>query len=230
MNLNAQEVLIRQFPGLDTLPKNYGPNRDSYFAGLIGYGHFFGPSDSSAADLNVPRSIYISYGYRTKFKLSEGFNLGSDFLFEYRNYNIKQSSTKEVFGPTTHRKERLLQGSVAWSLFARINFSKRGNHLGKYLDFFGAIHYTPINRYLVFDRLDDSTGAKMHKQVYTRLQFTQKLYTQVGIRYGISFFQLQVFYRPTNLFKRKNDFPFPELPRFGAGILIDIDQSDQYKD
>lgn len=225
----AQEVLIRQFPGLDTIPKKYGPNRESYTAALIGYGHLFGPTDSSGSNVNVPRSIYITYGMRSKTKISEGFNLGFDFFFEYRNFNISQSDNKTIFGIDHHRRERYIQGTINAGLFMRFNFSKRGNHLGKYLDLFGNVMYSPINRYIVHDRLPDSTGAKLQKTVLSRLQFAQKWSGQVGLRYGISFFQIQAFYRPFNLFKNSTDYPYPELPRFGLGILIDIDQSEYNK-
>jgi hypothetical protein len=222
MQMNAQEYLIRQFPDLDTIEKEYGANLTNYNAMIYGFGVHFGPTDSSGSDINSARSFYFTYGGRHKYKITSTYNLGIDYFFEYRNFGIAQSSSKVFASTIEHSKERYSQITFNIGLFNRFNLSKRGNHLGKYIDVFITGIYSPFNRYYTFDKTNGG-GSKYIKQVYSKLEFANKLFAQVGLRYGISFFQFQAFYRPLDMFKKTNLFPYPELPRFGAGIIIDIE-------
>lgn len=227
--VQAQEYLIRQFPRLDTIPSTVGANRTHYYASFFGFGSLFGPTDSSGSNINTQRSYWICSGWRYKRKHSAFFNTGSDVSVEVRNFNLAQTSKKVFAGQFTHKKERLFQVTLNYSIFFRFNLVKRGNHLGKYIDLYGTGIYAPLVRHYTYDPIDPAYGAKNGKHVFSRLQYAQRWFAQVGLRYGISFFQLQVFYRPLNMFKKTDQFPYPELPRFGAGILIDIERRTDKK-
>jgi len=226
LTLKGQEFLIHQFPALDTVEKTHGPNRATYIANIVGFGCLFGPTDSSGSNVNPQQSVYYTYGARIKTKVTEFFHYGSDFFLEYRNFNIRQNDDKVFADPFEHKKERYVQLTINLGLYTRFNFSKRGNHLGKYLDLFFNGTYSPVNRYYVYDKIPSGSGARNQKQVFSKLEFANKLWGQVGLRYGISFFQFQAFYRPFNMFKNTQKFPYPELPRFGLGILIDIESDN----
>jgi len=218
----AQEYLIRQFPRLDTIPSKIGPNRTHYLATFFGFGSLFGPTDSSGSDVNPARSYWINAGWRYKKKHSTFFNTGSDLFFEVRNFSLAQTDEKVFAGQFKHKKERLFQVTINYSLFFRFNLVKRGNHLGKYIDLFATAIYAPIERHYTYDKIDAVYGETRGKHVFTHLQYIQRFFGQVGVRYGISAVQFQVFYRPLDMFKNSGRFPYPELPRFGAGIIIDI--------
>ncbi|HLP11047.1 MAG TPA: hypothetical protein VK177_03885 [Flavobacteriales bacterium] len=222
--VNAQDYLIHQFPKLDTIPKEYGPNLKNYEAMIYGLGALFGNSDSSGSNINPGKSFYVTYGARYKNKVTKFLNTGFDFMFEYRNFNLAQTN-KKVFADTIiHKKERYMQLTVGAGYFLRFNLTKRrGNHLGKYIDVYCNGYYSPINRYYVYDKLPKGSGARHEKLMYRKLEFANPFWAQTGLRYGISFFQFQAFYRFTNMFKKPDKFSFPELPRFGAGILIDLE-------
>lgn len=220
--LQAQEYLIRQFPALDTAEKEYGANLANYDAMIYGFGFMGGPTDSSGSDINPQRSFYITYGGRHKYKISSAYNIGVDYFFEYRNFNIAQTNSKVFASTLEHKKERYSQITFNLGLFNRFNLSKRGNHLGKYFDIFINGIYSPFNRYYTFDK-STGGGSKYIKQVYSKLEFANKFFAQIGLRYGISFFQIQAFYRPLDMFKKTDKFPYPELPRFGIGLMIDIE-------
>jgi hypothetical protein len=219
----AQEILIRQFPQLDTIPSEKGPNRKHYYATFFGFGSLFGSSDSSGSDINPAKSYWVSLGFRYKRKYSSFFNTGWDLSIEARNFNIKQSDEKVFGGKFTHQRERLFQYTANVSFFTRFNLSKRGDHLGKYIDLFATAIYAPIERHYTYDKIDAIYGETRGKHVFTHLQYIERFFGQVGIRYGLSFLQFQVFYRPLDMFKNSSRFPYPELPRFGAGIVIDIE-------
>lgn len=222
--LQAQEYLIRQFPKLDTIPKEYGPNLPNYEAMIYGLGTMFGNSDSSGSNINPGKSFYVTYGMRYKRKVTKFFNTGFDFMFEYRNFSIAQTPQKVFADTIKHKKERYMQITAGLGYFWRFNLTpKRGNHLGKYIDVFCNGYYSPINRYYAYDKLAKGTGARQEKHMYRKLEFANQFWAQAGLRYGISFFQFQAFYRFTDMFKKTDKFPYPELPRFGAGIIIDLE-------
>lgn len=220
--LHAQEYIMRQFPKIDTIPKTEGPNRKDYYAAFYSFGYLFGPTDSSASDIRWSKSFWFSMGGRYKNKRSEFFNTGVDYSVDVFNYRIAQTDKKRFADSIIHHKEKFVQFSMSLSYFFRFNLTKRGNHLGKYIDLFAIGTWSPFNRYVVYDKISGDNAAKLEKSVFTKLQFVEKLNYKVGIRYGISFFQIMAFYRPGNLFKRTADFPYAELPRFGAGIMLDI--------
>lgn len=223
-DVRAQEYLIRQFPGLDTIPATYGPNRKHYAAVFYGFGALFGPTDSSGSNILPERSYWLTLGFRHKKKHSSFFNTGTDFFIEARNFSLAQTD-KKVFGGTfLHRKERLHQYTVNLSLFMRFNLVKRGDHLGKYIDLYATGIYAPITRHYTYDKIDPLYGSKNGKHTFSQLQYTRRIFAQVGLRLGISFLQFQFFYRPVNMLKRTKDFPYPELPRFGAGIILDVER------
>ena len=221
-NILAQEYILRQFPKLDTIPKTEGPNRKDYYASYYSFGYLFGSTDSSASDVLWSKSFWFAIGGRYKNKRTEFFNTGVDYQLEVQNFRIAQTNKKYFADTLIHKKAKYVQYSMSLSYFLRFNLTKRGNHLGKYIDLFGMFTYAPFNRYAVFDKINASSGSKLEKKVYSKLQFAENFYYRVGVRYGISIFQIVAFYRPDNLFKRKSDFPYAELPRFGAGIMLDI--------
>jgi len=222
--LSAQEYLIRQFPKVDTIPKEYGPNLKQYQAMLYGMGVMLGNTDSSGSNIVPGKSFYVTYGARYKNKVTTFFNTGFDFMFEFRNFHIAQGPNKVFADTVRHKKERFMQVTVGLGYFMRFNLTpKRGNHLGKYIDIYCNGYYAPVNRYYVYDKLPSGSGARQEKHVYRKLEFVNPLWAQAGLRYGISLFQFQAFYRFTNMFRKTDKFPFPELPRFGAGIVIDLE-------
>ena len=222
-NCQAQEYLIHQFPLLDTIDEEFGPNLANYDAMIYGFGFYGGPTDSSGSNINPAKSFYINYGGRHKYKITTAYNIGIDYFLSYRNFNIAQTNTKVIGGNVEHKKERYSQITIQLGLFNRFNLSKRGNHLGKYIDLFVNGIYSPFNRYYIFDKTNSTTGSRYSKQVFSKLEFASKLFAEVGLRYGISFFQVQATYRPLSMFKKSNLYPFPELPRFGIGLMIDIE-------
>ncbi len=221
--LDAQEFLIHQYPKLDTLPKKIGANRENYYAGLGGFGFFGGPTDSSASDVSILRSAYWTIGGRYKHKRNNVFSSGIDWYITYRQYRILQTNQKTFGGQVKHQRERYSQLTLDVSYFWRFNLNKRGNHLGKYIDLFTTGIFSPMNRYVVHDKIDPLYGTKEGKYVFSKLQYARWFYYNVGMRYGISFFQFVATYRLGNMFKRTNQYPYAELPRFSLGILIDIE-------
>lgn len=220
----AQEHLIRQFPGLDTIPSEHGPNRKHYTAIFYGFGPMFGSTDSAGSNINPGRSFWFSLGYKFKRRHSSFFNTGSELFMEYRNFNIAQTSQKVFGGRFTHEKERFSQVTFNLSLFMRFNLVKRGDHLGRYIDLYAQGIYVPIARHYTYDKIDPAYGAKSGKHQFSKLQYVERWLAQVGMRFGLSVLQVQVFYRPTSMFKKNDLFPWPELPRFGAGIILDFEQ------
>lgn len=226
--LTAQDYLIRQFPLQDTVEKEHGPNRKNYSALLFGFGWMGGPTDSMGSNIRPGKSFYLTYGGRFKRKRNNFIHTGSDFYLEWRRFYIDQSN-KKVFADTLiHKKETFSQLTLNFSPYIRFHLGKRGDHLGKYIDIYGAIMYSFFNRQYTYDKLDANANARYIKQTQSKLKYVNPWFAQVGIRYGISFFQVQAFYRPFRMFKNSSEYPFPELPRFGLGLLFDL-KDDSYK-
>ena len=132
-NLGAQEILLQQDVNKDTVVSKFGPNKTHHVILYTGIGFFVSPS-SKGSQINSYSSSDYRIGARYKLKLCSWEAIGFDAYYNTNNFNLKQSNQKTIPNKTLHDKEKLVTNNVAVDFFNRINFGKRGNILGKYLD------------------------------------------------------------------------------------------------
>lgn len=234
----AQTVVMQQDVNQDTLETSWGPNKRHHIQRYIGFGLGIGTEDRSFAGKELNDVKYgfgtgnIMLGMRYKFRLAEHYALGLDLGYNRQSYNFKQRDDKFFPAPGKFDKERLTLHNVALEAYQRINFGRRGNHLGKYLDMGAYGEWNFSNVHLIKDEVEDplaNGGARKIKAKYKNLTYLHNLNYGVSARLGFGRWVVFGRYRLSDMFAQnklkqvlETTETYPELPRLTVGIQIGL--------
>lgn len=222
-NISAQVILIQENVNADTVLSETGPNRKKYYSGFYSVGMIFGQPDSTGSAIDSKASYHLQLGNRAKFKVNNVLSWGVENMFDYKSFRIKQNDDKTFGGDVLHKKETFIVLSYELLLFTRFNIDpKRGDHLGKYLDLGVYGGYNLIKRHKVVDTVSSVYGFERGKYIMTNLKYVEKFNYGVTARIGWWGLSLYCNYRLSSLFKPFQSINYQELPRFEAGINIDV--------
>jgi hypothetical protein len=202
-----------------------GPNTKSFKQLVIGTGLIVG--DTPELKINNLRSGYFYAGFRQKFKVLSFYSAGYEIGYNALHFNIKQTEDKMIPNSILHDKEKLRFHDCHLLLFNRLNFGKRGNVIGRFIDFGGYVDYIFSSSHYTKDKTEESAlspGADVYADVtvvkHSKLDYVQPFGYGVLARAGINWFAVKVTYRLSEFFREKYDWP--ELPRLYLGIELTI--------
>ena len=226
MNLHAQKVLLEQHVQKDSVLPSFGPNLKHFMYFDIGYGFVAGNS-SFGSEIDYGRSTSFLFGLRYKRKISNYYSLG--FSLDYFNilYRLKQDSSKILPDKNLHNKEILKTNNFSLEFYNRINFDKRGNFMGKYIDlgFYGNLPFSSSHQYSD-DKIKPNAGKT--KVINTELKYLSTLNYGLSGRIGFNRLVFYATYRLSDIFKKSvgNEYVvrFNELPRGLVGIQLGLFQ------
>jgi hypothetical protein len=219
----AQVILIQENVNADTTLSETGPNRKKYNSGFYSIGMIFGAPDSIGSAIDAKASFHLQLGSRVKLKLNNVFSWGIENMLDYKSFRIKQIDDKTFGGDVIHKKEAFIVLSYELLFFTRINFDpKRGDHLGKYIDLGAFGGYNFLRRHKVVDTVNTQYGFERGKYIMSDLKYVEKFNYGLTARIGWWGLSLYCNYRLSDLFKPYQSIDYQELPRYEAGINIDI--------
>lgn len=212
------------FQEVDTTGKisKFGPNR-LFFAHPFGQ---FGAMEFPqvyGAQTNW-WSCSLAYGLRMKLKLFFWNALVVDAAYRYDRYSIRQDTPKLLpLSSDNHVRERISLHNFSVTACDRINFRRRGNVLGIWLDL--GVYADDILRStnVYVDRHYDSNGTSGYsyksKTTIARLPYLEKVNYGLTIRTGGEFTSMFIQYRMNDLFNydSSNNRDLPKLI-FGIGF------------
>lgn len=202
----------------------YGPNRFFFIHGLVQLGAITGPQDYSM-EVN-PWSWTLTYGARFKWKLWSWNAFVTDVGYRFDNYSLKKRQPGlPPFHPDLHQRTRVSVNNFSLVFCDRVNFGRRGNVLGNYLDlgvygdwnFFTG--YVYVDQYYLTNPVD---GGQYKQKVHvSKLSYISQWNYGLTVRYGNDRFGVFARYR-------LNDFvtnPLPsthyhDLPKLAVGIEL----------
>ncbi|PKP22459.1 MAG: hypothetical protein CVU05_03705 [Bacteroidetes bacterium HGW-Bacteroidetes-21] len=229
--LNAQTVLMDENPGQDTIVPKWGKNRQNFIHLYFGYSMFADNFSDIYTDqffIQAPNLKWLSshdftIGLRYKLKITSFYAMGLDLGWNNKTFSIEQESDKSFPTPIVHNKEKIYYNTMSLEYFNRINFDRRGNKIGKFLDIgaygfvcIGSVHYTMD----ILENMNSGYSTKTEVKNYSPDYLVKNGYG-LSARLGINNFVLTARYRMSDLIKEKYNF-FPEFPRLEAGIQFSI--------
>ncbi|PCH94330.1 MAG: hypothetical protein COB85_05750, partial [Bacteroidetes bacterium] len=132
-----------------------------------------------------------------------------------------------------HKKEKLVFYNLSLGLFNRINYGKRGNYMGNYVDLgvridwpFSVVHFTK-DKYPVATA---NNGGTVRTRT-SALIFTEAINYSIYARFGFARYVITASYRLSNLFVTDPEVyqqygngieTYPELPALLIGIEISL--------
>ncbi|OPZ98137.1 MAG: hypothetical protein BWY70_01309 [Bacteroidetes bacterium ADurb.Bin408] len=210
----AQEVLLKQDVDKDTLVRNVGPNLRHYHHTYFSYGFAAMPSEKGA-DIKYGNSSFFDFGYRYKLKICNHYAVGTDFNMGFYYYNMMQNTSKVLPDTLLNDKENFNFSNLSLGLYNRINFGKRGNYVGNFLDLgaYGLFNYSMVH--FTKNHMPDKSIVETRTR---KLGYYNMLGWGLTARLGFNRYIITANYRMSNLFK--TNYNYPELSRLTVGFQI----------
>ncbi|QNE39221.1 hypothetical protein F1C16_06435 [Hymenobacter sp. NBH84] len=215
----AQRILLRANVANDTTYEIYGPNRAFYNHFYFGYAAVVGPSAGTGAELEYGRSADIFVGLRNKWRLNQTLSLGADLRYDRLAYYLRQNDQKVLPTSAQHHTEYLALHQAQAHGFVRINYGRRGNAIGRYVDLLGWGGWVMGSTHFYEDR-PGPNGARKQRVSERGLSYVRRWPYGVGARAGIGRFALVGRYRLADTFTSSAQTRYPELPRWTLGLEL----------
>jgi hypothetical protein len=214
--IHAQTMLLDRNPAIDTTISRSGPNRANYTHSYMSFG-FLADGGSAGATGKPGSFASFQFGVRYKRRLSQTFALGYDVAYDFNQINLKQSAGKMVPDSFLNNKEKLMSYNALGSVYLRLNFGRRGNQLGKYLDLGGFATYTFAHVRFVKNKLPDNTTIRSR---VSGLKYYEALNYGLCGRIGMN--RIVVFgqYRLSDFFKSSLNLPEPSRLVLGVQFVL----------
>jgi hypothetical protein len=131
----SQEVLLNQYVYSDSVRGNWGQNKSHWmhFYGAFG---FITPIDQSTwSPIYFGKASNWELGLRYKKRITNWLAIGGNISYDFFNYRMEQSIEKTFPDKQFYDKQKVLIHNFSMQPFIRINYGRRGNKIGNYVDF-----------------------------------------------------------------------------------------------
>ncbi|MBU0764418.1 MAG: PorT family protein [Bacteroidetes bacterium] len=217
----SQTVLLEKDVRADSVQSKWGPNRSNYINIYFGFGFFADPPVSDSAEIIYGKSNSYALSVRYKKKICEFWAVGLGLYYNAINYSLKQSIYKVIPNKFIHDKEQMNVQYIGMELYERLNFKRRGDIIGVYVDagLYAGLRIYSWNKSVDKFKNRELSGAKKMEITYKKLTYLEKFEYGITARMGINRVALYGTYRLSNLFT--DDYTqYPELPRLTIGVEV----------
>lgn len=216
---HAQQVLVQASVANDTVKTTFGPNRRYFGHAYFGFGLLAGPAGTGAAVRYGLGSAELRAGGRLKFRFSQALALNADLGYVYQRYSLAQNGQKIIPTPNLHRSESLGLHQLYSELSLRLNYGRRGNAVGRYVDLLAGGSWVAATSHTTED--DPAPGIGSVETTEHGLPYLRRWSSTVGGRVGIDRYALTARYRLSSVFA-PGYAAWPELPRWTLGVEVGL--------
>lgn len=212
----AQSVILDETVAVDAPKPKTGPNLRHFHHLFIGFS-FAAPEAEKGAAVHYGSSNCFDFGYRYKLKVSGHYAIGSDLWAGFSNYRMRQEAGKLLPDTVLNGRETLNFSHLSASFYNRINFGRRGNHVGRFFD--AGVYGQYVYNYVHYTRNKAHDGVVT--EVYQKhLPYYEPLNWGLLARIGFNRFVFTGTYRMSGLFKPS--YNLPDLPLLQVGMQIGL--------
>ncbi|MBO2010958.1 hypothetical protein [Hymenobacter negativus] len=216
---HAQQVLVQGNVAEDTVKNAFGPNRH-YFGHLyVGYGLLAGAAAPGSEIRYGLRSAELRAGGRLKIRFTQALAATVDLGYGYLRYDLAQNSQKLLPTPSLHRRETLGLHRLYSEVGLRLNYGRRGNTVGSYLDLLAGGGWVAGTSHTTED--DPGPGIGSVETTEHGLPYLRRWTTGLGARLGFDRYALTARYRTSAAYASAYT-AWPELPRWVLGVEIGL--------
>jgi hypothetical protein len=208
----SQDVLLSETVDSTYKSSSFGPNSRHFIHVYCNFGFVFGETGQKAVVTKFG-SNNIGLGLRYKLKIMNSIATGVDLELNAQNIFYPDHD------PVLKEKYNILDIKYAW--YARINFGKRGDIMGKFLDFgvWGA-STCQSSKFL---------KTKVENKDYQYLESYQKELKYINTfnygflaRLGYEQFVIYVQYRYSDFLKQNFHDTYQNIPAWTVGLQIGL--------
>jgi hypothetical protein len=201
----------------------YGPNRLFFAHGLAQLGGKPGPQ-YYGAQTNW-WSYSLEYGLRMKLKLWSWESLTMDIGYRYDRFSLRMDTPRLApLDNTHHQREKISLHNFSGAFCERINFGKRGNVMGTWLDIgvYGDWAFRTGDVYVDqhYDSNSPSGYRYKSKTKINRLPYMEKINYGFTARLGGDYVGIFAMWRWNDLIKQSYTSSERDLPKLTIGIEV----------
>lgn len=207
-------------------PKN-GPNLLHFTHWYVDFGFFVpNPYQEDNQNVNFGKTHNFIIGYRYKIKATNWLAFGADAEYNSSTFNFKDNFfiNNENLDYLIHNKEKLRINNVGGEIFIRFNFGKRGNVIGKFIDFAGYGLVNLYSKHIFVDKLSNPTfyNSKNVKTINTKLNYLELFNYGTRMRLGNNRFAICISYRFSEILKKdfQKEYNNLDLPKLNVDLQI----------
>lgn len=215
----AQQVLVQATVADDTVKTTFGPNRRWFGHGYVALGLVAGTAKTGAVLRYGFTSAEARVGGRLKLRLGQSVALCGDLSYAYLRYELAQEASKLVPAPTLHQRETLALHQFATEIALRLNYGRRGNAVGSYLDLLAGGSWASGTRHTTEDV--PAPGINSVETTESGLPYLRRFGGCAGARLGFDRYALVARYRLSSAFA-SGYTAWPELPRWVLGFEVGL--------
>ena len=215
-NAFTQEILLEQNVKADSIRPSRGPNLKNFTHFYIGVG-FPINTNEDVTYTKFGSSAAVDFGFRYKRKFTSFLASGFDLGIGASTYNLSQDVPKTVPDTIINEKEKFRILSITPSAYLRVNFGRRGNYVGNFLDLgaYGSWNMRKLHFTINKNELDEKIRVET-----TRLDYMENFAYGFLARAGTNRYVITAKYRMSDIFK--SSYAIPELPRLTVGVEVGL--------
>jgi len=226
--LFGQTVILNEKPlKYDLLSPSVGPNFRHFNHLYMSYNFIVPTGNNNEIETNFAKSYIFNLGWRYKFKITEFLAIGTALNFYNVTYNLTQNEKKMIPNNIQHTKEKMKFNSLGTEFFIRINYWRRGNVVGKFIDIASYINYALTVKHLYQDPQTNTNApyfAGVVDVTLSDLTYVERLNYGLRVRLGFNRWVLTSSYRLSNLLTESylENIGNYEFPRLSIGFEIGL--------
>ncbi len=220
--LFSQNMILDEKPdSLYKIPK-WGKNRAHYIHLFWSFGMVVGAPDGNSYDLKYGNSNTWKFGVRYKRKICSSFAIGFDASIATTQFRFAQYGNNVFPDSLMHDKEYISLSTIEVDYYNRINFGKRGDQVGYYIDLGGFLTSNFASSHLFVDKLSTPyLGSEKIEVKLHNLNYFDDYQWGLKTRIGFNRYAFWASYRMSNYFNSKAPSGI-ELPRTMVGLELGL--------
>jgi hypothetical protein len=226
-SISSQTVLLEEKIGAyDFKPPSKGPNFRHFSHLYIGFGFYIPDGKDYEVKTKPGSTTSLEFGWRYKLKLTNWLAIGSGINYVNNIFDIKQIDNKIVPNNILHTKEKLRFNNAGSELYLRFNFGKRGNIVGRFVDFGAYGNWAFKVKHMFVDKAENQSvyGAGSQRVILYNLNYIERFDYGLKTRIGFNRYVLTAFYRMSDLFTSdyKAEVGDYYLPKLSVGLELGL--------
>jgi hypothetical protein len=216
---DGQTVLLEEKVSANDFKKpTEGPNFRHFGHLFIGLGFYIPQGKDLEIETKPGSTTSFEFGWRYKLKLTNWFAMGTGINYVNDIFNLKQVETKVVPLDTLHSKERIRFNNIGSEFYVRLNFGKRGNIIGKFIDLGVYANWAFAINHMYQDKYDSQLPYQAGSQrvILYHLKYVERFNYGLKARIGVNRYILTASYRLSELLdseyrEQVGNYFFPKL-------------------
>jgi len=211
--LNAQTVLLERHVVSDSTKRARGPNLSHYMHFYGAFGFVMPNNNYSWSPIYFGKASNWELGLRYKKRITNWLAIGGNVSYDFFNYRMEQSKFKTLPDTLMYDKQKITVHNLSLQPFIRINFGRRGNKIGNYIDF-GFFYNAVISS----KEKQEGTPAGLDKVVIKNPSYMPSDYYGFFTNIGVGRWVIYAKYNYSGIIR--GDTRYMDLPPLTIGLQI----------